>query len=204
MLISRSNNIIQHKKLSLKHCRKSQKRPKTRKLQNNGIWKRRIGRLVIHTTDYQVLTKQMIRSMQATRIQYKKDSVSILILSVQKLKCMWKSSSCSPLCPSHDPRAQNHASISVGWSSPISGGDLSAELWDNLVSQTVLLCVSTGWKLLLEVGAEVSDLGLSHREIGVPHTGWILQREEVKTEISTYNHSLNTCSWRGFVHGVLV
>lgn len=48
-------------------------------------------------------------------------------------------------------------------------------------------------RLHLEVGAEVSDLGISHRQIGVPHTGRILQREEVKTEISTSNHSLNIC-----------
>lgn len=38
-----------------------------------------------HATDFKVLTKQTIRSMQATRIQYKKPSISILILSVQKL-----------------------------------------------------------------------------------------------------------------------
>lgn len=30
---------------------------------------------------------------------------------------------------------------------------------------------SAGVELHLEVGAEVSDLGISHRQIGVPHTG---------------------------------
>lgn len=39
-------------------------------------------------------------------------------------------------------------------------------------------------ELHLEVGAKVSDLGISHRQIGVPHTGRILQRAEVKTQIS--------------------
>lgn len=58
-------------------------------------------------------------------------------------------------------------------------------LRDNLESQTTLLCVSAILRLRLEVGAKVSDLGISHREIGVPHTGRILQREEVKTEIRT-------------------
>lgn len=39
-------------------------------------------------------------------------------------------------------------------------------------------------ELHLEVSAKVSDLGVGHRQIGVPHAGGILQRAEVKTQIS--------------------
>lgn len=135
--------------------------------------------------------------MQATKRQYK-NLHFYLVLSVWKLN--WTREKAQIAAPLSLPatassRSQPCKSFTEMIVSRLRGRRQSLQLlitalWDNLESQMRLFCISASLRLRLEVSAEVSDLGISHGEIGVPHTGWILQREEVRAQIRTQLESL--------------
>lgn len=140
--------------------------------------------------------------MQATRIWYKKNIFTV-ILSVQKLQNLLEMQRLAPgsgpvaasePCESFTEMSVSRLSIRRLSAAPLHGTARKPGVPNGDPASV---------ELHLEVGAKVSDLGISHGQIGVPHTGWILQRAEVKTQISIENHSLNTCWWRVWVDGVL-
>lgn len=217
-LLSRSNIIIQHKNnthqtgnfgetITENHKRGLKTEfPNSPKQQNlKEMW-----RLQSSTSPWFQSTDQTDdQSMQATKIQYKSLHF-YLILSVRKLN--WTCGKAQIAAPPSLPatassRSQPCKSFTEMIVSRLRGRCQSLRLlitalWDNLESQMRLFCISASLRLRLEVSAEVSDLGISHEEIGVPHTGWILQREEVRAQIRTQLESLFMKGF--FVDGVLV
>lgn len=131
-----------------------------------------------YATDIKVPTKQMIRSMQATRIQYKKPlHFNFNSVCSEAQLDPWKRSNCSPtLCSRSEPCKSfaemilSHLRVRCLSAAPVNGTVTQPGV-PNVFPTWSLLRVSAGLRLHLEVGAEVSGLGISHREIGVPHTG---------------------------------
>lgn len=121
---------------------------------------------------------RLIRSRSTDQIHaghqntIQKNPIFIVILSVQKLQNLLE------MAPGSAPAAAPEPEMTVSRLSvrrPLHGAAREPGVPDG---------DSAGADLRLDVGAKVSDLGVSHRQIGVPHTGRILQRAEVKAQIS--------------------